>query len=164
MRTIAIFGDGIAGLSAARILTGIGHRVVITAAGQVRSRCVALNAASCFLLERIWSRDLVQAAAGHALERRIVTWDGIAPTCLEDHAVVADVAVLCMRMKSMLAGDPSVAWDKANREFDIVAATMDERGRYLHGGARCAVQAHCLLRPCPMDGSSSCRSEATKRR
>src|SRR5579872_3151480 len=145
MRTVRIFGDGIAGLSAARMLTALGQRVTVTGAGPIGARCVVLNAASSFLLERIWDRDLVQRAALHALEQRIVTWEGITPACVEDRGIITDVAALCRLMRSILDRDPMVEWDDANREFDIVAAKLDDGGFYLSGGERHAVQASAWL-------------------
>ena len=145
---ISIFGDTIAGLSAAQILSRLGHPVAILTGGHSVSRQVALNGASLFLIERIWGRDLLDGAVAHALERRILLWEGREPIVLAERALVVDVVDLAARMKSLLTQNKHLSWDDAHacEEPDIVAATYENRDRYLTGGTRVAVQAQVLLR------------------
>src|SRR6266853_1255190 len=146
-KPIAIFGDGIAGLSAAQMLARLGHSVEISATDQPTSRRVALNEASLFLIERIWGRQLVDASAANTLDRRILFWEGSEPAVLVDHAVVVDVADLSARMKLMLEKNCLVTWSDASARDvpDLVAAPFGRRARYLSGGTRQAVQAQVLL-------------------
>jgi len=146
-KPLAIFGDGIAGLSAAQMLARLGHSVEIFATDPPSSRRVALNEASLFLIERIWGRQLMEAAAAKTLDRRIVFWEGGEPAVLIDHALVVDVADLSARMKAMLEKNCLVTWSDASArdEPDLVAAPFGGRTRYLSGGGRRAVQAQVLL-------------------
>ncbi len=144
---ISIHGGGIAGLSAAQILTRLGHSVVISAAGQPSPRSVALNGASLFLLERIWGRDLLAVSTGHRLERRRLVWGGMEPAILDEPVVVDDVARLVERMTCALERDSLIEWDTAGTHGgpDIVAAKLDGVECYLSGGTRQAVQAQARL-------------------
>ncbi len=147
-KPITIFGGGVAGLSAAQILTRLAHPVAMRAVAPPRSRCVALNGAALFLLERIWGPALLHAAKGPVLERRILSWDGMEPAILDDQARVVDVAALASQMRSALKRNELVEWDDKGADGgpDIIAARSDGRGHYLEGGARQAVQAQVLLR------------------
>jgi flavin-dependent dehydrogenase len=146
-KSISVFGGGIAGLSAAQMLTRLGHAVAITAARPPAARRIALNGASRFLLERVWGCNLASASSHHMLERRILSWDGLAPVILDDDAVVADVADLVADMKSILERNNLIEWraESACRAPDILAADADGRDRYVTGGKRKAVQAQVLL-------------------
>jgi hypothetical protein len=140
-----ILGGGIAALSAARILSELGHPVRIALSGTVQPRLVALNGAAQFLIERIWGGDLLHAAARHMLERRVLAWNGAEPLSLDDRAVVAEVSDLARRMREIAARSHLIEWHDDCPAPRISA--LPAGGRVLQGGRRTAVQARAILSP-----------------
>lgn len=144
---VTIFGDGIAGLSAARMFCDMGVCVSIAATSPPSPRRVALNEASLFLLDRIWGADLVRTASHHVLERRILVWGTEEPLVLDDRAAVVGTDALIAAMTRAANGNARLARSvgQAAGDCDIVAAGMAPHDRILSGGARMAVQADAIL-------------------
>jgi hypothetical protein len=145
MRVLEIFGDGIAGLTAGRILCALGHAVRIVPAKSPAPRRVALSGTALFLLERIWGGDLLQGLASHMLNRRILAWNSPEPAVLDEQAMVVDISDLAARMKTALRSNTHVAWTDECHNPLLVAAPFDGSDRYLTGGGRQAAQASADL-------------------
>jgi 2-polyprenyl-6-methoxyphenol hydroxylase-like FAD-dependent oxidoreductase len=139
-----VVGSGVAGLSAARMLSRNGWLLRMTPSEQALRRWIALNDAAKFLLEKIWGEELFSGLRAHRLTRRIVAWSAPQPACIEQHFIVTDVADLVARMHWLLRPVALYAESTGADPFRIVTGGVEASDGFapmlVIGGTRRAAQ------------------------
>jgi 2-polyprenyl-6-methoxyphenol hydroxylase-like FAD-dependent oxidoreductase len=148
-RTAIVTGDSVAGLSAAALLQRMGWLVSLSNPHRGVGYPVVVNAASRYLLDRIWGSRLLADLPRHRLRARRMLWSQRSRAMLEDDTIVVDLAAMKAAMISMVKTQGAIdANGREGADWRFVAtATAADAAMVLSGGARSAIAVPVALHP-----------------